>query len=376
MNSAFFAGKLGIQQRVIPSYRVEFLDLLAQSCVGGMSIFAGEVPEWESIPIGGKLQQAGYSHTNNRHFGDIGSPYYTLWQDGFIEWLEDWSPDVLVIEANPRYLSTFRGIGWMHEHGRPVIGWGLGAPEITEGNYLSRLVRKSLRKRLLNQLDALIAYSHKGRQEYIKATEPEKPVYVAVNSVVRRPDKQIPTRKPDFDGRPVVIYVGRLQSRKKLDNLIRACSHLPENLQPEIWIVGDGPAGSELQNLSIDIYPLAEFKGRKVGMELSELFNRADLFVLPGTGGLAVQEAMAHALPVIVAEGDGTQDDYVNQDNGWLIPPDDKQALADTLQIALSDVRRLRRMGEFSFQVVQQKVNIDQMVAVFIEALNESSRSG
>ena len=40
-------------------------------------------------------------------------------------------------------------------------------------------------------------------------------------------------------------------------------------------------------------------------------FAGADLFVLPGTGGLAVQEAMSYALPVIVAKGDGTQEDLV-----------------------------------------------------------------
>ena len=49
--------------------------------------------------------------------------------------------------------------------------------------------------------------------------------------------------------------------------------------------------------------------------------------MLPGTGGLAVQQAMAHGLPVIVAQGDGTQDDLVRPENGWQIPPDDLAAL-------------------------------------------------
>ena len=38
-------------------------------------------------------------------------------------------------------------------------------------------------------------------------------------------------------------------------------------------------------------------------MNLKPLLDQADLFVLPGTGGLAVQQAMSSALPVIVAEG-------------------------------------------------------------------------
>jgi glycosyltransferase involved in cell wall biosynthesis len=37
-----------------------------------------------------------------------------------------------------------------------------------------------------------------------------------------------------------VLYVGRLQARKRLDDLIRACAAL-RSLQPKLVIVGDGP---------------------------------------------------------------------------------------------------------------------------------------
>ena len=98
--------------------------------------------------------------------------------------------------------------------------------------------------------------------------------------------------------------------------------------------------------------------------------------MLPGTGGLAVQEAMSHALPVIVAEGDGTQSDLVHPENGWLIPPDDYQSLLDTLQTALRDADRLREMGQNSYKIVQQQVNIDEMVNTFVDVLNKTSKLG
>jgi len=370
----FFPGRLALQQRVIPAYRVGFFDSLAEVCEDGLSIFAGEVHPDESIPTTEHLQVARYFQSRNLHFLNPQSPYYFLWQKGFVNWLENWNPDVLIVEANPRYLSTSRGIRWMHKQQKPVIGWGLGAPAIESqsspiGRFNARWRTRS-RKRFISQLDALIAYSHRGVSEYLSLTDPRQQVFVASNAVAKRPDGQPPMRSPGFDERPKVLFVGRIQPRKRIDNLLRACASLPEGLQPLLWVVGDGPARAELQELADEIYPSAEFPGKKLGLELEEYFLRADLFVLPGTGGLAVQEAMAYGLPVIVAEGDGTQEDLVKSGNGWLIPANREQELRKTLQEALVDPTRLRKMGKNSFKIVQEEINIEQMVKVFVKALN------
>jgi glycosyltransferase involved in cell wall biosynthesis len=97
----------------------------------------------------------------------------------------------------------------------------------------------------------------------------------------------------------------------------------------------------------------------------------ADLFVLPGTGGLAIQEAMSYGLPVIVAQGDGTQDDLVRAENGWQVPPDDFEALIAAMKDALSDVARLRRMGEESYRIVKEEINIEKMVDTFVTVLTQ-----
>jgi glycosyltransferase involved in cell wall biosynthesis len=375
-----FPGRLGIQQRVVPDYRVEFFDLLAESCEGGLGVFAGDVLPQESIPTSDTLKVAEYVKARNYHFRDIRSASYFLWQGELVHWLENWKPDVLIVEANPRYLSTNRGVDWMHARAKPVIGWGLGAPPIEKqnsiGDKFNRGIRNYLRRRLHNQIDAYIAYSHKGAREFREIKNPEKPVYVAANAVTRSPVGPAHERKLEFDGRPIVLYVGRIQARKRLDNLISACSELPEELQPELWIVGDGPDLEALKLYANDTYPKSEFKGRKSGDELANIFKKADLFVLPGTGGLAVQEALSYALPVIVAEGDGTQRDLVKPDNGWLIPSNDEDALLETLKLALSDPARLRQMGISSYQIVQSEVNIDQMVNTFVNAINNTTWTG
>jgi glycosyltransferase involved in cell wall biosynthesis len=360
-----FPGKVGLQQRVLPAYRAPFFEVLAEACVGGLSVWAGQPRPEEAIVSAAGLEKAQYAPAQNRHFLHPGHPLYACWQPGLLDWLAAWQPQVLVVEANPRYRSTPAAVRWMQRQGRPVIGWGLGAPPA--GGPLAGWRQRS-RAQFLGQFQALIAYSQRGAEQYRAVRGAPERVFVAQNAVARRPTEPPPTRPPGFEGRPSVLFVGRLQARKRLDNLLQACAGLPGTLQPRLVIVGDGPERPALQALARTVYPAAEFPGAHTGAALTPFLAAADLFVLPGTGGLAVQQAMAAGLPVIVAEGDGTQGDLVRPGNGWLVPPDDGPALQAALQTALADAGRLRQLGAESYRIVAQEVNLEAMVQVFVQA--------
>ncbi len=330
-----------------------------------MSLFTGLPRPSEGITTANQLQTANYRLGKNIHL--FGSPFYFCYQRGLVDWLEEWNPDALIMEANPRYLSTPSAVKWMHEHDKPVIGWGLGAPPV-------RGIRERSRINFLRQFDAMICYSQRGADEYASLGFPLDNLFVAHNSVSASPTWPMPARPDAFDQRPCILFVGRLQFRKNVDLLLGACAEIES--QPRLVIVGDGPERNPLESLAKEIYPSAEFIGAKHGVELKPYFTEADLFVLPGTGGLAVQEAMSYGLPVIVAQGDGTQDDLVREGNGWQIPPPsgDLDALLSTMKDALSDVARLRRMGEESYRIVKEEINIEKMVEIFVHALNLLTR--
>jgi glycosyltransferase involved in cell wall biosynthesis len=369
-----FNGRLGFIQRVLPSYRAPFFDALAASCAGGMSLFAGLPRPDESIAVTDQLHIAHYAFARNIHFSSPSSPFYFCYQRGLIDWLTEWNPDALIIEANFRYLSSSAALDWMRRRGRPVIGWGLGAPA-------GHGPLPALRGRFLRRFDALIAYSQRGAEQYAACGIPAEKIFVAPNAVAPAPTHRLPARSDSFGAKfgegfgagllspPCVLFVGRLQPRKRIPALLRACAGLPEALRPRLVIIGDGPERKNLESLAASIYPAAEFLGALHGPALAPHFVAADLFALPGTGGLAVQEAMSYGLPVIVAEGDGTQDDLVRPANGWQIPPGDDAALASTLREALSDVTRLRPMGAESYRIVAEEINLEKMAAVFVDAL-------
>ncbi len=356
--------KLGLQQRVLPSYRAPFFDALAAACSGGLGLFAGQPRAEESIESGSAPKIARLFPAQNRHI--LSGPLYLCWQGGFQAFLEEWQPQALVVEANPRYLATPGAVRWMHARQRPVIGWGLGSGKA--GGSLGDL-RTWLRRSFLLSFDALVAYSKQGAAAYAALGFPKKRIFVAPNAVAPRPSQPMPERPWPGAEPATVLFVGRLQERKRIDLLLQACANLPEGRRPRLWIVGDGPARPEMQALAGRLYPQAEFWGACYGVELEQKFQQADLFVLPGTGGLAVQQAMAAALPVIVAEADGTQADLVRPANGWLVPPGSLEALQKALAQALGDLPRLRRMGAESFRIVAEEANLETMVAGFVKAV-------
>jgi glycosyltransferase involved in cell wall biosynthesis len=325
-----FPGRLALQQRVLPAYRAPFFDLLASACEGGMSLFTGLPRPGEGIITTDELQVARYELGENLHF--FSDALYLCYQRGLLDWLNHWNPDALIVEANPRYLSTSSAVRWMHERKKPVIGWGLGSPPVSG-------FRKQRRRSFISQFDGLIAYSQRGADEYAALGFPREKIFVAHNSVSPRP-AFAPDARPWTVDPFTILFVGRLQARKRVDSLIRACAQMER--KPRLVVAGDGPEREALQALAKDIYPSAAFVGAKHGADLAPYFKEADLFVLPGTGGLAVQEAMSYGLPVIVARGDGTQDDLVRRGNGWQIPPDDFGALLSTMKEApAKDGRRI-----------------------------------
>jgi len=357
---------LAIQQRVLPSYRIPFFDALASECSQGLHLIAGQPRRDESLECNALPTLAQFTRTTNFHL--FRGKWYLCWQKGLSVWLKSIQPDAFILEANPRYLSSYSAVRWMKARNRAVIGWGLGSPP--GGSSWSGL-RLKWRKNFIRQLDGLITYSRKGAEEYAQLGFPREKIFTAPNSAVPRPQHAPPNRPNQFLGeRAVVLFVGRLQTRKRVDDLIRACVALPKPLQPILWIVGDGPLRPELEALAKEIYPQARFFGAMHGAELDHQFSRADLFVLPGSGGLAIQQAMSFGLPVIVGQADGTQSDLVRPENGWCLLSGSIDSLTQALQTALSDVTRLRKMGLESYRIVKDEINLENMVRAFVEAVN------
>lgn len=363
--SSRFPGRLAIQQRVLTPYRATFFDLLAQACDGGLTVCAGTPLPAESIAVTDHLERAQFQPIRNIHL--FRGSLYLCYQSGLTRWLVDNDPRALIMDANPRTISAPVAMQWMKQHRRPVVGWGLGAPPASG---ILPSFRKYQHLSFLRHFDGLFTYSHLGAAQYAELGFPTERIFVIPNAAAKKPDHGMPSRPARLSAKPSILFVGRLQKRKQVDLLLQACARLPQALQPDLTVVGDGPERSNLENIAKNIYPSTVFPGAHHGADLVPYYSAADLFVLPGTGGLAVQEAMAYGLPVIMGRGDGTNNDLVRPENGWQISPDSLDALTNTLQIALADIPRLRRMGAESYRIVSEEINLEHMVEKCISTLD------
>jgi sulfoquinovosyltransferase len=102
---------------------------------------------------------------------------------------------------------------------------------------------------------------------------------------------------------PLLIYVGRLGTEKRLRDLKAVLERLPE---ARLAIVGKGPDMEPLQAHFAGTSTL--FTGLLSGIELSQAFAAADVFVMPSdseTLGFVVLESMASGVPVVGCNAGG-----------------------------------------------------------------------
>ena len=108
--------------------------------------------------------------------------------------------------------------------------------------------------------------------------------------------------------------------------------------------------------------------GTQYGNELSSYFFNADVFILPGAGGLAINEALAHGLPIVSTTGDGTIVDLLDQGvNGYFLEdnPSVENIYETCKRILTLSVTELNEMGKISNKICKEKASLKNMVSVF-----------
>jgi glycosyltransferase involved in cell wall biosynthesis len=71
-----------------------------------------------------------------------------------------------------------------------------------------------------------------------------------------------------------------------------------------------------------------------------------------------------------VGEADGTQSNLVRPANGWILTSPSVDGLAAQLTAALSDIPKLRRMGDESLRIVSEEINLEKMVEAFLHDIS------
>ena len=90
--------------------------------------------------------------------------------------------------------------------------------------------------------------------------------------------------------------------------------------------------------------------------ELPDIFAASDVVVLPSVReqfGQVLVEGMACGLPAIAVAAHGPSEIVADGQTGWLVPPDDEEALAAALVMAVNDAPERRRRGTAAYAAVR-----------------------
>ncbi len=159
---------------------------------------------------------------------------------------------------------------------------------------------------------------------------------------------------PFAEGR-VLLYVGRYTEVKRIPLLIRAHARARGSFDrpaPLVLLGGfpgewEGPHPLDVVRETGDeeVF-LAGWRGHA---DLPDGLNAADLLVLPSVHeqfGQVLVEAMACGLPVIGVNAHGPAEVVDDGETGWLVPPDDEDAMVEALSEAVNGDAERRRRGD------------------------------
>jgi glycosyltransferase involved in cell wall biosynthesis len=91
----------------------------------------------------------------------------------------------------------------------------------------------------------------------------------------------------------------------------------------------------------------------------------ADIFMLPSRQegfSNALLEAMASGLPVVATDVGGNSEAVVNGDGGWIVRPEDAEALANAVQSLATQRTDLPAMGRRNRERVEKTFSLDRSV--------------
>jgi phosphatidyl-myo-inositol dimannoside synthase len=215
-------------------------------------------------------------------------------------------------------------------------------------NYLYPFLKPLLR-RVWRRASSVTAISVK-HQELAHETLPDLTIPIIYNGVETDVFFPAAHSNPSLS----IVCVGRLIERKGQHHLLEAYAQLRRQLPQapvRLILAGTGDAEPALMRLASElaIADSVEFVGFVSREQMPALYRQADVFVLASQSegmSIALLEAMASGLPVVVTDTGGTQELISPEQNGLVVDWGDVGQLTAALRRLVEDSAMRQRMGE------------------------------
>ncbi|WP_411813245.1 glycosyltransferase [Chlorogloeopsis sp. ULAP02] len=249
--------------------------------------------------------------------------------------------------------------------------WSYGAPL-----YYQLILHE---KELKEKASAFLVLSNFLRKKLIEQGYPEKKIILYNPGINIR---KFSPRTEEADER-FILCVGRHTEKKGIDTLLRAFARIYKK-HPNVSLiqVGAGDLTAELHALSqkLGISQYVRFVGAKPHDEVQKLMRNAEIFALPSQMAengdcegmpFAILEACASGIPVVSTWHSGIPEAILDGETGFLVSEKDDVALAEKLDILLSDRALSKQMGQRGREYVCELFDIHKQT-IKLEAIYDS----
>ena len=210
------------------------------------------------------------------------------------------------------------------------------------GKPLPGLFRRSLRL-----VRHIVANSAEARDTLVaRHSVPAEKISVIHNSLVFPPATALWRNEPlraQFGAKPstfVLLNVAMFRREKNQRELIEIAAGLPDQLDWQLWLAGDGPERAACEALAAQKGLGARVKFPGFHRDPTPLYCAADLAVHASWSEALSNfliEAQAHGLLAVAYDAQGISECFKPGRTGWVIPRDDRSAFRDTLTRRMSE---------------------------------------
>lgn len=229
--------------------------------------------------------------------------------------------------------------------------------------------QKKSRSKQVNNFDGVIVPSNYLKQLVMGWGVPAQHIHVIYNAMpptmMSIPGTQkIARTELGWDDSPTILTAARLSAWKGVDHLINAVKKLDK---VRLIVAGDGDEMPRLQELAKSCGDRVQLLGHVPREKLYTMMKAADYFALySGYEGLphTVLEALRVGTPVIASDKGGNPEVVRHEENGFLVPYVDVDALTETIERAIDPATRQNLsanshigMERFEFQTMVEQTD-------------------
>lgn len=297
--------------------------------------------------------------------------YSGLWR------ILDAEPDALVIVGGFSLATMRVWLRSFYRKTRYIIWSGAIDRKDRPDSPLQRLQRRLL----VGRAKGFVAYGTRARDYLTSLGAAMARVSIAINTVDASyfRDEAARLRVPRANGdrkEKRILYVGNLESGKRIDLLLQAIAVLGKSRNDFVLeIVGSGSQENYLEDLAarLAVGNRVRFHGFLQRPDVAHHLANALCFVFPSEydiWGLVLVEAMAAALPCVSSIHAGATDDLIQDSvTGFVADFSQTRKVADILEWLLDHSGESRAMGERASAFIAENVNLQKSATGFSSAV-------